>query len=37
MVMPDGFAWNGQTYDKPLQSRFRDHRNQMEWSALFWH
>jgi len=34
--MADGFAWNGQTYDSLSQSRFRDHRNQMERSALFW-
>jgi hypothetical protein len=32
MVMADGFAWNGQTYD----SRLCDHRHQVERSALLW-
>src|SRR5277367_6198898 len=33
MVMADGIAWSGQTFDRSL---LRDHRNQMERSTLFW-
>jgi len=34
MVMADGFAWNGQTYDRPVQGRLCDYGHQLEWSPL---
>jgi DUF2924 family protein len=36
MVMADGFAWNGQTYDSLSKVAFRNHRHQVERSALLW-
>ena len=34
MVLADGFAWNGQTYDSLTQ--VCDHRHPVEWSPLLW-
>src|SRR5260221_5863494 len=36
MVMSDGFAWNGQTYDSFFQGRFCHHGHPVERSALLW-
>src|SRR5438552_10798715 len=36
MVMSDGFAWNGQTYDSLSKVAYRDYRHQLEWTALLW-
>jgi len=36
MVMADGFAWNGQTYDSLSKVAFAITGHQMEWTALLW-
>jgi hypothetical protein len=36
VVMADGFAWNGQTYDSLSQGRLRHYWHRVERSAVLW-
>ena len=36
MVVKDGFAWDGRTYDSLSTIAFDYHRDQMEWPSLLW-
>ena len=36
MVMDKGLCLGGQDLLQPLRNRLRDHRHQMEWSAILW-